>query len=127
MAVRKTSVDHCGVFVERMRGSDTIFVRQVVEEYSCRAVVFSEEAAVVHAELESLRAYLRKVMTYSRSRRAYGHIMKVRPLNREERIEAFENTVRGRPIHESAQLFVQLALGAAAWGIGGINRTTTHR
>ena len=119
MAVRRSVMDRFGPFVERMRGSDTIFVRHVVEGFSCQAVVYHDDAAVVHAEVESFGDYLWKVMTYSRSRRAYGHIAMGRPLSQRERLQAFKQTARGRPLSESVPLLCLLGLGAAAWFFAG--------
>jgi glycosyltransferase involved in cell wall biosynthesis len=41
MAVRKKLFDEIGPFVDRSRGSDTIFVRRCVERYSCNVVHYS--------------------------------------------------------------------------------------
>lgn len=125
MAVRRTTMDRFGPFVCRARGSDTIFIRRVVEGLSCEAVTYCPEMIVKHAEMESIRVYYRKVMTYGRSRKAYHHMVKVRPLNQKERLRVFWQTTREMQIVDSIQLFTLLIGGAVAWWIGGLKDSTT--
>ena len=89
MAVRRTAMDRFGPFASRARGSDTIFVRSVVEALSSDAVAYEPSMMVQHAELDSLGVYFGKIRTYGRSRKTYQHITTVRPLDREQRLEAF--------------------------------------
>ncbi len=120
MAVRRSAMDRFGPFVKRARGSDTIFVRRVVEDLSCDAVAYCSEMRVQHAELESISIYYDKVRTYGRSRKAYRHIMTVRPLSQRERLKVFWEATRQRRIIDTAQLFALLVGGAIAWWYGGL-------
>lgn len=125
MAVRRTAMDRFGPFIQRARGSDTIFVRAVVDALSCSAVAYCPDMVVQHAELESMTVYYNKVRTYARSRRAYRHITKVRPLSQQERLRAFWAATKQRPIVDSVQLFALLVFGSVVWWYGGLNSSTS--
>ncbi|MGE0449081.1 MAG: hypothetical protein AB7Q29_05790, partial [Vicinamibacterales bacterium] len=120
MSVRRTTMERFGPFVQRARGSDTIFVRRVVDELSCDAVAFCPDMVVQHAELDSIRAYYGKVQTYGGSRKAYGHIKTVTPLNQRQRFDAFRAAARGRHIVDALHLFGLLVGGSIAWWYGGL-------
>jgi len=119
MAVRRSAMDRCGPFTQRARGSDTIFVRRIVGELSCDAVTYCPGMCVQHAELESVSVYYGKVATYGRSRKAYRHITKVRPLSQKERFNVFREATRKHGIIDKVQLFTLLVGGAIAWWLGG--------
>lgn len=123
MAVRRGAMDRFGPFVQRARGSDTIFVRRVVDELSCSAVVYCREMSVQHAELDFIRTYYNKVQTYGGSRKAYGHIKTVKPLNQKQRLEAFRAAARSLPIVDAVHLFGLLVGGSFAWWYGGLGVT----
>lgn len=120
MAVRRSTMERFGPFVERPRGADTIFVRRVVEHEGCGAVVYEPSMRVVHAELDGVGAYYRKMYTYGRSRRQYGHIITTEPLSNRTRLRQFRDTIReGRYAWWSAgALAVVLVGGMAAWSLG---------
>jgi hypothetical protein len=120
MAMRKSVMDRFGPFERRARGSDTIFIRRVVDASSCDAVTYCEKMAVRHAELDSIQTYYRKINTYGRSRQAYQHIIKVRPLSMTERLNVFWSIARKRRLADSIHLFVLLMGGAMAWWRGGL-------
>lgn len=120
MAMHKRVMDRFGPFVPRARGSDTIFIRRVVDGSSCEAVAFCEKMAVRHAELDSINAYYRKIWTYSRSRQAYRHIINVRPLSMKERLHAFWLVARKNGLIDSVKLFALLIGGSIAWWRGGL-------
>lgn len=126
MAVRRSTMDRFGPFVQRARGSDTIFVRRVVENVSCGAVVYCPDMRVQHAELESISIYYGKVKTYGRSRKAYRHITTVRPLSQKERLKAFQEATRQRRILDTIQLLTLLVGGAVAWWYGGLGAAKTN-
>ena len=121
MAVRKMAMDRFGPFLQRARGSDTIFVRAVVDALSCNAVAYCPDMVVQHAELESMTVYYSKIRTYARSRKAYQHITKVRPLSQQERLRAFWEATKQRPLVDSVQLFALLVFGSIVWWYGGLN------
>jgi glycosyltransferase involved in cell wall biosynthesis len=118
MAVRRAAFDHAGEFVQRARGADSIFVQKVVNATSCDSVCWSPGMAVVHGELDSVAAYYDKVKTYSRSHRAFRHIMPVRTLTVKERMQIFRRTVSGYPAGDSAWLLSLLIGGQFAWWFG---------
>jgi glycosyltransferase involved in cell wall biosynthesis len=124
MAVRRTTFDRYGPFVERPRGADTIFVRRVVEGEGCEAVVYASAMRVAHTEMDGAWAYYRKMFTYGRSRQLYSHIVRTRPLSTAERIAAFRATVRdgGYSLLAAAVLAGLLAGGMAAWSLGSHSR-----
>ena len=124
MAVRRTTFDRYGPFVERPRGADTIFVRRVVEGEGCEAVVYASGMRIAHAEMDGVRAYYRKMFTYGRSRQLYSHIVRTRPLSTAERLEAFRATVRDGGYSSAAAVVLAalLAGGMAAWSLGSQSR-----
>jgi glycosyltransferase involved in cell wall biosynthesis len=124
MAVRRSTFERHGPFVERPRGSDTIFVRRVVEGEGCGAVAYLPDMRVAHAEMAGARTYYRKVFTYGRSRQLYRHIVRTRPLSSAERLEAFRATVRdgGYSWPSAAALAALLGGGMAAWSLGSQSR-----
>jgi glycosyltransferase involved in cell wall biosynthesis len=122
MAMRKSVMDRFGPFERRARGSDTIFIRRVVDGMSCEAVAYCEDMAVKHAELDSINTYYKKINTYGRSRQAYRHIIQVRPLSMTERLNVFWGVARKRGLVDTVNLLVMLIGGAVAWWWGSIRR-----
>jgi glycosyltransferase involved in cell wall biosynthesis len=120
MGVRRATMDKYGPFVERSRGSDTIFVRRVVEGERCESVAYEPAMRIAHAEVEGVAAYYKKMYTYGRSRQQYGHIVKTRPLSTGERLLVFRSTVRdgGYSWLSVAALACVLGGGMAAWSLG---------
>jgi glycosyltransferase involved in cell wall biosynthesis len=124
MAVRRSTFERHGPFVERPRGSDTIFVRRVVDGEGCGAVAYLPHMRIAHAEMVGARAYYGKMFTYGRSRQLYRHIVKTRPLSSAERLEAFRATVRdgGYSWSSTVALTALLGGGMAAWSLGSQSR-----
>lgn len=118
MAVRREAMERFGPFMHRARGSDTIFVRAVVDALSCSAVAYCPDMVVQHAEMESIAMYYSKIRTYACSRQAYRAITKVRPLSQQERLRAFREAARHRPIVDSVLLFMLLVTGSIVWWYG---------
>ena len=124
MGVRRSTFDQYGPFVERPRGSDTIFVRRVVEGEGCAAAAYIPSMRIAHHEMDGIRTYYGKMFTYGRSRQLYRHIVRTRPLSSAERLEAFRATVRdGRYSWlQAAALGALLVGGMAAWSLGSQSR-----
>ena len=124
MGMRRSTFEAYGPFVERPRGSDTIFVRRVVEGEGCAAAAYLPSMRVAHHEMNGIRTYYGKMFTYGRSRQLYRHIVRTRPLSPAERLEAFRATVRdGRYSWlQAAALGALLGGGMAAWSLGSQSR-----
>lgn len=120
MAVRRSAFDKVGMFIQRARGADTIFIQHLVKATTCNAVSWCPDMTVEHAEMESTFSWIGKVKTYSRSHRAFRHIAPVRPLSTKERIRIFRKTVKRRPVLDSAWLMSLLVTGQLAWWLGGL-------
>jgi len=120
MAVRRTTMEAYGPFLERPRGSDTAFVRHVVEGEGRGAVAYARDMRIVHYEMRNIRTYYKKMFVYARSRRRNGDIIVTRPLSGKERLHLFRETVRrgGYSLVSSASLGLLLAGGLVAWGMG---------
>jgi len=120
--VRRNAMNRTNLFVERGRGSDTIYIRRLVDKEGCQAVAYCSGMAVQHAELESIGNYYSKIMTYTRSRKSYRRVETVRPLSRKERIAVFRETMLRSSALDSIFLFLFLLLtgGAFAWWWGGL-------
>jgi len=124
MGVRRATLEKYGPFVERPRGSDTIFVRRVVEGEGCEAVAYMPEMRIAHHEMDGVRVYYRKMYTYGRSRQQYRDIVRTRPLSAGERFDTLRATLRdgGYSWAAAAALTGLLAVGAVAWSLGSQSR-----
>jgi glycosyltransferase involved in cell wall biosynthesis len=120
MAVRRSVFEEHGPFLERPRGSDTVFVRQVVNALGDRAVVFRPDARVRHLELEGPAALLRKLFIYGRSSASYRRIVDARPLSYTVRWRVFRHTVERQQYSagDTAALLCFLVAGVVAWELG---------
>jgi hypothetical protein len=94
MAVRRESFAALGPFVEQARGADTIFVRRVVDAYSCEAVRYEPNVRIQHLEMDSVWKHYRKMWLYGRSNRLSQPLVSQRPLTRSEARQVFAETVR---------------------------------
>lgn len=124
MGLERSTFEKYGPFVERPRGSDTIFVRRVVEGEGCQAAAYVPAMRIAHGEMDGVGAYYRKMFTYGRSRQLYRHIVVTRPLSSAERLEAFHATVEdgGYSWIAAAVLAGLLAGGMVAWSLGSQSR-----
>ncbi len=122
MAVRRVLFDELGQFVERKRGSDTIFVQQYLESRSCTGIRYHPGLRVRHLEIDSLRHLYRKFFLYARSRKQYRHIAYVRALTNQERLAVFRTTMRSGTytMPEALVSLVLLAIGAGFWYWGDV-------
>ncbi len=125
MGVRKHLFDSLGLFLNRPRGADTLFVRKVASERSCAAIRYVPAVVVTHLELDRLSVYFKKVFIYGRHRRRNNPILRSRPLGFKERMTVFRRTVRsGRyPRTRAAVLLAVLGVGSLAWAMGGMSAT----
>lgn len=123
MAVRQELFDDLGMFVERERGADTIFVNGVVKKHSSRAVVYRESMRVTHMEIENPLDYYKKIFIYGRSRKLYSHIVNIPPISFPKRLAIYKNLIKRKNYSylKSAALFILLAVGVIFWQAGAVS------
>jgi O-antigen biosynthesis protein len=94
MAVRRRLLERQGLFVERQRGADAVFVRRAVDMEGSGVVGYEPNMIVRHLEIDGVLAYFRKVFIYGRSHGLYRHIVRSEPLSRAERLRSYAAAVR---------------------------------
>ncbi|MBW1743710.1 MAG: glycosyltransferase family 2 protein [Deltaproteobacteria bacterium] len=129
MAVRKELLDEVGPFVERPRGSDTIFIRRAVEEYSSDIVRYVPDIWVRHMEIDRISRLYQKFFIYGRSRKKFEHIAYARPLTNRERFIVFRRTIKHNrySLMKSSLLFGSLAVGLVFWVSGAASAAWSSR
>ena len=95
MAVRRRLFGRYGLFVERDRGSDTIFVRTVSETAAPGAVGYDRNVVVHHAEVRTLLDAYRKVHVYGKSWYRYTGVIPSAQLSHCERMYLFRQVASG--------------------------------
>jgi glycosyltransferase involved in cell wall biosynthesis len=120
MATRRSAWEQHGPFDERLRGSDTIFVRRIVDAAGCAVVRFVPNMRVAHLEIDGAVTYLKKTFIYGRSLQSYRRAVAVRPLTWPDRLQIFRATMREHHygIAQSAALATLLVAGAVTWTAG---------
>ena len=120
MAVRRSTLDRYGPFVERLRGSDTVLLRGVVDGEGVQSAAYEQQMRVIHAEVASVGMYFRKAFIYGRSFSRYSQLVAARPLSRRERWRVFrEATMAGHySLWSAAVLAVLLVGGGVSWSLG---------
>ena len=120
MAIRASLLAALGGFVERSRGSDTIFVRRAVEQFGTEVARADDRLLVSHLEIDSVATYCRKMLTYARSRESYRDLSVTRSLTLRERLRVFIQTARRNRYGLSgiSTLFILLAYGLTWWEMG---------
>jgi glycosyltransferase involved in cell wall biosynthesis len=123
MAVRRSLWQRVGPFVERKRGSDTIFVRRALEVGSTAMARYVPSMRVRHLEIDSLAAYFNKMRTYARSSKRYRRIAPTRPLDRTERLTVLRRLFNERDLSlfSQAVLVSCLGLGLLFWTFGSLS------
>jgi glycosyltransferase involved in cell wall biosynthesis len=129
LAVRRTTFDTYGPFVERHRGADSVFLRRVVEGEGARSAAYEPRMRVVHAEMASVASYCKKTFIYGRSIRDYSRLADCRPLTMIERLNVFRSTrtARGYTPVQTMLLAALLVVGMAAWKLGNWSGVWDHR
>ena len=119
MAVRRSAFERLGLFRERRRGSDTLFVRRAVAEGAADAVRYSPRLVVRHLEIGGLGEYYKKCLVYGRSIGSLNGAAG-RPLTHRERVAIWRAAVRNERLSSvrGLALLAALAAGAAFWGAG---------
>lgn len=114
MAFRRTVFDSIGLFSERVRGGDTVFVRRVVDEFGCDAVRYNPDMQVTHLEIDTVGAYYSKRIIYGRSNEQISRLMPFKHLRTSDRWRVYTDVVRTRrlPLGKALLLLALLAPGA---------------
>ena len=122
MAVQKTVFDRLGPFPAVYRNSDVIFVRKVVDIYSCDAVCYSPDICVQRLEVSNLLRYFCKLHMYGRDFRRYSKIASVRALSNTERLEIFKKTIQKEDCSFAKSLFLfgMLFIGGICYELGRV-------
>ena len=94
MAFRRSLFDQIGLFPERVRGGDTIFVRRVVDQLGSKVVRFNPDMKTTHLEVDTLNAYYAKRAVYGTSNERISQVMPFRPLRNAERWDVFSKLAR---------------------------------
>jgi len=120
MAVRREAFSRVGPFVERARGADQIFVRQVADAYAIDSVRYDASIRVRHLEMESAWKYYQKQFIYGQSNRLCREIVAVRPLRLPERLHIFTTAMRegAHSALSAGLLLLLLGVGMACYSAG---------
>lgn len=120
MAVRREAFSRVGPFVERARGADQIFVRQVADAYASNSVRYDATIRVRHLEMENAWTYYQKQFIYGQSNRLCGEIVTVRPLQSLERLHIFTTAVRegAYSVLSAGMLLLLLGFGVICYSAG---------
>lgn len=120
MAVRRSLFDQVGLFDERARGSDTIFVQHAVAQCSSEMVQYCEDIQVIHMEMDSIGTYFSKMFIHGRSAGGHKKRAQVRFPQFREVIFLIQNTVGypGHPCMKFIFLFSLLTLSRIFWSLG---------
>jgi glycosyltransferase involved in cell wall biosynthesis len=123
MAVRRSVFDRFGLFQERVRGSDTILVQQVVHCLGVSVVRFNPQMEVDHLEITSARQHYRKQAIYGYSNECLVRDVPFRPLSNRQRLAVVFSLARRRILNpwQLGLLFLLLVPGAVLyeWGRRG--------
>lgn len=94
MIVRRSIFEQLGPFPGVFRNSDVVYVRKVVDAFSCDSVSYGEQVSVRRLEVASVRDYVTKQHIYGRDLNRYGTIADARPMSMKERLFLYRQAVR---------------------------------
>ena len=120
MGVQREAFDRFGPFLERSRGSDTVFVWRVGAALPLGSVVYRSGVRVTHLELDRFSKLLKKRFLYGRSEGANRHLIAKRQFTVSERLRLYWRTIRENHygVARSALLLGMLSCGRVAWRTG---------
>ena len=123
MAVRRELFDDVGLFIDRKRGGDTIFVNSLVKKYFPQVVKYSDSMKVRHMEIGKPLDYYKKVFTYGRSRKLYKHIANIPPISYSQRLSSYKRVIKKRnySFSKSLTLLLLLLAGMIFWKAGSLS------
>lgn len=129
MAVRKRLFDEMGLFLEKARGADVIFIHNCIDRYSIDIVRSCPGIKVRHLEIDSLGKYFRKMFIYGRSSSNYRRIVTARPLSHRERLQIFRRALRRKrysPL-KTISFFLLLLTAYSYWVLGFVSDAISLR
>lgn len=129
LAAKSPLFAELGVFVERSRGADAIFTRQVVDRYGCQAVAYIENMQVRHLEISNQLRYYQKACIHAISLQQLKSVIAIRPLSTHERLKVFAamRKKHGYGAIASSLAFCILGMGFLYWLAGEfIGRTSSQ-
>jgi len=120
MAFRRMVFDSIGLFPERTRGGDTIFVRRAVDKLGPDAVRYVPSMKMTHLELGTVNAYYNKRLIYGQSNERISEILPFRSLRNRERWTVFRNLTRRHKLslRKKLMLLALLAPGVLLYESG---------
>jgi len=123
MAVRRELFEELGLFVERDRGADVIFVNGVVKKHSPRAVEYRELMKVRHMEIETPLDYYKKAFIYGMSLNQFKHVANFKSISFSQRLSIYMNVITKKKYSypKSLALMVLLFVGALFWQAGAVS------
>ena len=122
MAVHTTVFAEVGLFQERERGSDTVFVRQAADRYSSEVVHYAAEVQVKFLDIQSLLVFFKKCFIYGKSRFHHNPFAYVRPLTLREKLSIFVAVLQNKRYSwlEALFFFTVIVLAFFSWSTGSI-------
>ncbi len=123
MAVRRSVFLELGGFADLPRGSDTVFVQEVVRRHGLSSIRFRPDAVVWHHEIASAAVYFRKVFLYGRYRRLAASGLRASSLGAEERRAVVARTIQRHRLGavSRVRLVALLVAGGCAWTLGSLS------
>jgi hypothetical protein len=120
MAFRRTLFDEIGLFPERIRGGDTIFVQRAVDKFGVDVMALNPQMRATHLEVDTLKAYYAKRHIYGDSNERIARTMEFRPLRNGERWNVFKRLVKNErfSLKKTLLLLALLAPGALFYEAG---------
>ena len=120
MAFRRKLFDEIGLFPERIRGGDTIFVHRAVDKFGVDVMTFNPQMRATHLELDTVKAYYAKRRIYGGSNEHIARTMDFRPLKNGERWQVFKRLVKNHrfSFKKTVLLLALLAPGAVFYEAG---------
>lgn len=110
MAVRRSLFEKFGLFQERLRGGDTLFVQKVVQSLTPSVVRFNPEMEVDHMEITSIDHYYSKRAIYGTSNEHLAKEVPFKPLPNRHRLTILIDLLRQKVLKPWDGLLLLLLL-----------------
>lgn len=106
MVVRRSVFDRIGLFEERARGADTLFVQQLIGCLGRSAARFCDAMDVDHLEVQSVHDYYRKRAIYGSSNSRLSRCCPLRPIPMHCRLIIYRHLIGDRSLKVLDQLLL---------------------